>query len=110
MINEGLKEKSLVSQERENKIEKERSQERLFYIDNIRLLVIVFVVMHHLAVTFSGFGSWYYIDGKPSDLLSTAWFAFYLSFQQGYFMGLLFMIAGYFAARSFDRKGFGRFE
>lgn len=109
MINEGLKEKSLVSQERENKIEKERSKERLFYFDNIRLLVIVFVVMHHLAVTFSGFGSWYFIDGKPSDLLSTAWFAFYLSFQQGYFMGLLFMIAGYFAARSFDRKGFGRF-
>jgi glucan biosynthesis protein C len=87
----------------------ERVKERLFYIDNLRLLIIVFVVMHHLAVIYSGFGSFYYIESKPLDLLSTAWFAFYLSFQQGYFMGLLFMIAGYFVAGSYDRKGFGRF-
>jgi fucose 4-O-acetylase-like acetyltransferase len=87
----------------------EKVKERLFYIDNLRLMVIVFVVMHHLAVTYSGFGSFYYIESKPLDLLTTVWFAFYLSFQQGYFMGLLFMIAGYFVAGSYDRKGFGRF-
>lgn len=87
----------------------EKVKERLFYIDNLRLLMIGFVVMHHLAVTYSGFGSWYYNEGRPLNILSTIWFAFYLSFQQGYFMGLLFMIAGYFAAGSYDRKGFGRF-
>jgi glucan biosynthesis protein C len=87
----------------------EKVKERLFYIDNLRLMVIVFVVMHHLAVTYSGFGSFYYIESRPLDLLSTVWFAFYLSFQQGYFMGFLFMIAGYFVAESYDRKGFGRF-
>jgi surface polysaccharide O-acyltransferase-like enzyme len=68
--------------------------------------------MHHLAVTYSGIGSWYYIETSTSthlDLLSTVWFAFYLTFQQGYFMGLMFMIAGYFAAGSYDRKGFSRF-
>jgi glucan biosynthesis protein C len=87
----------------------EKAKERLFYIDNLRLLMIVFVVMHHLAVTYSGFGSFYYVEGKHLDTLSTIWFAFYLSFQQGYFMGFLFMIAGYFVAGSYDRKGFGRF-
>ena len=87
----------------------EKVKERLFYIDNLRLLMIVFVVMHHLAVTYSGFGSWYYNEGSHLDILSTIWFAFYLSFQQGYFMGFLFMIAGYFAAGSYDRKGFGQF-
>jgi glucan biosynthesis protein C len=87
----------------------EKVKERLLYIDNLRLMVIVFVVMHHLAVTYSGFGSFYYIDNKPLDLVSTIWFAFYLSFQQGYFMGFLFMIAGYFVAGSYDRKGFSRF-
>ncbi len=84
-------------------------RERLLYIDNLRLMVISFVVMHHLAVTYSGFGSWYYIEGAPLDVLSTIWFAFYESFQQGYFNGVLFLIAGYFAAGSYDRKGFGRF-
>lgn len=84
-------------------------KERLLYIDNLRLMVTVFVVMHHLAVTYSGFGSWYYFEGTNLDVLSTIWFAFYLSFQQGYFMGLLFMIAGYLVAGSYDRKSFGRF-
>ncbi len=82
---------------------------RLLYIDNLRVLVVVCVVMHHLAVTYSGIGSWYYYNSTPLDALSLVWFAFYLSFQQGYFMGLLFMIAGYFAAGSYDRKGFGHF-
>jgi fucose 4-O-acetylase-like acetyltransferase len=65
--------------------------------------------MHHLAVTYSGFGSWYYNEVTHLDTLSTVWFAFYLSFQQAYFMGVMFLIAGYFVAGSYDRKGFGRF-
>ena len=43
--------------------------ERLLYIDNLRLMVIAFVVMHHLAVTYSGFGSWYYVEGTHQDTL-----------------------------------------
>lgn len=84
-------------------------RERLLYVDNPRLMIIAFVVVHHLAVTYSGFGSWYYIEGTPLDVLPTVRFAFYLSFQQGYFLGLLFLITGYFVAGSYDRKGFGRF-
>ncbi len=83
--------------------------ERLVYIDNLRTLIVTFVVMHHLAVTISGYGSWYYTESVNLDPLSVVWFAFYLSFQQGYFMGLMFLIAGYFAAASYDRKGFGGF-
>ena len=85
------------------------TKERLFYIDNLRLMMIVFVVTLHLAVTYSGFGSWYYIEGTHLDTLSTVWFAFYQSFLQGFILGILFMIAGYFVAGSYDRKGFGRF-
>ncbi len=84
-------------------------KERLLYIDNIRLMIIIFVVMLHLAVTYSGFGSWYYIEGTHLDTLSTIWFAFYQSFQQGYILGVLFLIAGYFVAGSYDRKGFNPF-
>ena len=84
-------------------------RERLLYIDNLRLMIVTFVVMHHVAVTYSGLGSWYYIEAPHLDTLSTIWFAFYLSFQQAYFLGIMFMIAGYFVAGSYDRKGFGRF-
>jgi glucan biosynthesis protein C len=89
--------------------EGEKPKKRLLYFDNLRLMIIVFVVMHHLGVSISGFGSWYYMTNAQLDIISTVWFAFYLSFQQGYFLGLLFLIAGYFEAGSYDRKGFGEF-
>jgi len=84
-------------------------KERLAYIDNLRLLMIVFVVMMHLAVTYSGLGNWYYKEGVPIGVVSMAVFGYCQSFTQGYFMGLLFLIAGYFAPGAYDRKGFGRF-
>jgi glucans biosynthesis protein C len=83
--------------------------DRLLYVDNLRLLVIVFVVMQHLAVTYSGIGGWYYYANTHLDTVSTIVFAFYLTFQQGYFMGILFLLAGFFTAGSYDRKGFGAF-
>lgn len=87
----------------------EAKKTRLIYIDNIRLLMIVFVVVQHLAVTYSGMGSWYYREGKPIGFLAQLLFGFYQTLTQGYFMGLLFLIAGYFVPRAYDRKGFGRF-
>lgn len=36
---------------------KKRQGSRLAYIDNLRALMIIFVVMIHTAVTYSGFGS-----------------------------------------------------
>ena len=89
--------------------EPSKPRERLLYIDNLRLLVIMLVISIHLAVTVSGLGSWYYTYGTHLDTLSTVWFAFYQSFTQGYFLGLLFLISGYFVAGSYDRKGFGGF-
>jgi glucan biosynthesis protein C len=89
--------------------EQRNAKDRLLYIDNLRLLIIVFVVMQHLAVTYSGIGSWYYYENTHLDTISTISFGFYLTFQQGYFMGVLFLIAGFFEARSYDRKGFGKF-
>jgi fucose 4-O-acetylase-like acetyltransferase len=79
------------------------------YIDNLRLLVIVLVVMQHLAVTFSGFGGWYYKEGAELTVVEMSAFGFYESFMQAFFMGLLFLIAGYFVPGAYDRKGFGRF-
>jgi len=70
----------------------EGRKERLLYIDYIRLLVIVLVVAQHVAVTYTGMGSWYYKEGAPLDVLTMIGFSFYESATQGYFMGLLFLI------------------
>ena len=87
----------------------EVKKERLLYIDNIRLIVIVLVVVQHLAVTYSGMGSWYYKEGAALDLASYIGFNFYETLMQSFFMGLLFLIAGYFVPRSCDSKGFQKF-
>ncbi|WP_094603610.1 Glucans biosynthesis protein C [Sporomusa silvacetica DSM 10669] len=83
---------------------------REIYIDNLRLLLIILVVMQHISVTYSGMGSWYYMEGEHSSLPSKIFFLFFNSFNQSYFMGLLFFIAGYFAPGAYDRKGFFKFN
>ncbi len=83
--------------------------ERFLYVDNLRLTMTVLVVMIHLAVTYSGIGGWYYYDVKELNTLSTLFFLYFESFTQSYFMGFLFLIAGYFAAHAYNRKGFSRF-
>ena len=82
---------------------------RLLFVDNLRWLMIVLVVTVHASVTYSRIGSWYYYEPTNPGPLSLLAFAFYESHLQAFFMGLLFLIAGYFVPGSFDRKGARRF-
>ena len=47
----------------------EKSSGRLLWIDNIRLLMIVLVVLIHVNCTYSGFGMWYYKDSSGMGLV-----------------------------------------
>jgi len=84
---------------------------RQLYIDNIRLFMIILVVLMHIAVTYSGLGGWYYIETDPEqlDIIQLVIFAFNQAFWQAFFMGILFLIAGYFTPTSYDKKGFAKF-
>lgn len=83
--------------------------ERLAWIDNLRVTMIILVVILHTAVTYSGIGGWYYKENVHVGMFSTLFFAFYLTFTQAYFMSLLFMVSGYFTQMSLVRKGPGKF-
>lgn len=85
------------------------AQQRMPYIDNLRLLVIVLVVCMHVAVTYSGLGDWYYKENTAPGTASILFFAVFQCFLQAFFMGTLFMIAGYFAAASLKSKGAASF-
>ncbi len=82
---------------------------RLQFIDNIRWSLIVLVIIHHAAVTYSHLGSWFYHEGPKPGIGMTFLFGTFLAFNQAYFMGFLFLIAGYFTPGAFDRKGFRQF-
>ncbi|MDF2596386.1 MAG: hypothetical protein K0R69_2727 [Clostridia bacterium] len=84
-------------------------KERYLYIDYLRLLVIILVIMIHLACTYSGIGSWYYYEDGSVGILSIILFGVFQSFTQAYFMGFMFLLSGFFIPASYKRRGIGKF-
>ena len=81
---------------------------RLFFIDNLRVFLIILVVMFHLAITYGAAGSWYYQD-PTKDTLTSVLLTILTATDQAFFMGLLFLISAYFTPGSYERKGAGPF-
>lgn len=80
---------------------------RLYFIDNLRILLITLVAILHLAITYGSGGSWYYRD-VPEGYMSIplTWLTLTI---QSFSMGLFFLISAYFTPGSYDRKGPRRF-
>jgi surface polysaccharide O-acyltransferase-like enzyme len=83
---------------------KKMPKDRLLFIDNLRILLIIMVVLHHLAITYGAPGSWYYKEGQP-EMIETIIFSLFAAINQAFFMGFFFMISGYFTPGSYDKKG-----
>ena len=86
----------------------EKPKPRLFFVDNLRTFAIILVFLVHLAITYGASGLWYYKEGQLAAPESFVFLAF-TCICQAFFMGLLFLLAGYFTPASFDRKGPGQF-
>jgi len=78
---------------------------RLAFIDNLRTLIIVLVILVHLSITYGGEGNWYYKEITRPDLPTGMVLTFHNATCQSFFMGCMFLLAGYFTPASFDRKG-----
>ncbi|GHO47967.1 acyltransferase family protein [Ktedonospora formicarum] len=77
---------------------------RLFFIDHIRVVLTMLVIVHHLALTYIYAPLWYYIDPTKDPLVS-ALLGFIVLFNQSFFMGSFFLISAYFTPASYERKG-----
>jgi glucan biosynthesis protein C len=82
---------------------------RLFFIDNLRVALIILVVLHHLAVVYAANTGFYYLEPAYQDLPAVVVLIFFELFNQAYFMGFFFLLSGYFTPGSFDRKGLRSF-
>lgn len=67
----------------------EEPGKRLYFADNLRTWMVILVVLQHLGEIFGLY--------------------LFLMLNQAYFMGLLFLLSGYFTPWSFERKGPGTF-
>ncbi|HYE48926.1 MAG TPA: acyltransferase family protein [Azospirillaceae bacterium] len=80
------------------------STARTYFLDRIRVLLTVLVVAHHTAITYGASGSWFFkeeVPGGPTGDLLTV----FTAVNQAFFMGMFFLLAGYFTPASLARKG-----
>jgi surface polysaccharide O-acyltransferase-like enzyme len=81
---------------------------RLLYVDNLRTLLIIMVILWHMAVTYGAPGFWAYQESQP-DELTVLVFTLFSAINGPYVLGFFFMIAGYFTPGAYDRRGPGAF-
>jgi len=77
---------------------------KLFYVDNIKVLLTVLVVFHHTFITYGASGGWYYTE-KTTQMAALIPMTIFVSLNQSFFMGFFFLLAAYFTGPSYDRKG-----
>lgn len=82
---------------------------RLPWIDHLRTGAIFLVVCMHACVTYSHVGDWYFMSPHEPAMLVKLPFIIWQGHLQAFFMGLLFLLAGYFAHFSLQRRGPGAF-
>jgi hypothetical protein len=81
---------------------------KLLYIDNIKVLLTILVVLHHTFIAYSSSDGWYYTE--PTSLLGARIpMMMFVSINQSFFMGYFFMLAAYFTGSSYARKGTSKF-
>ena len=82
---------------------------RDLYIDRLRVVMTAFVLLHHTAITYGAPGGWFWNELHPSGSPSTLLLTLFVATNQAYFMGLFFLLAGYFTPASLERKGYAQF-
>lgn len=79
---------------------------RLYYLDYLRVVITVLVIVHHTAIAYGAGGDWIYKDVDESELtISMIVLTIFTAVNQSFFMGLFFFLSGYFTPGSYDRKG-----
>ena len=82
----------------------EKKPTRMFFLDNLKILLTILVIMHHTMMIYGVLGDWYFKDPNTDEVSSTI-FIILSALNQGFFMALFFFISTYFVPGSYNRKG-----
>ncbi|NVM36298.1 MAG: acyltransferase family protein [Candidatus Lokiarchaeota archaeon] len=89
--------------ELQENIQKTTLQTRLFYLDKLRILLTILVILQHVTIAYGGSGGWAIKEGA-SDPISPIIFTLFNAINQSFFMSAFFLLAGYFTPRSYEIK------
>ena len=86
-------------------VKDQSGQSRLYFVDSLRFALVILVVAHHAGQPYGPTGG----DWPVTDPANLNWLGSFFAVNAAFFMGLLFLLAGYFVPQSYDRKGSGAF-
>ena len=81
-----------------------KESDHLYFIDNIKIALIMLVVAHHAGQAYGPGGWWYFLDDE-----SINWLGRFFSVNAAFFMSMFFFLSAYFLPQSIARKGPKRF-
>lgn len=84
-----------------------QSINRLTYLDNLKVFLVMLVIVHHVGQAYGPTGGFWPYQSSLHE--SVPWLGHLFSVNAAFFMGLFFMISGYFFPGSFDRHGGWKF-
>jgi hypothetical protein len=89
-------------------MQREISSTKINYIDNIRVLLTILVILHHTCITYGAPGGWYFYD-KSTNETALIFMTFFVAVNQSFFMGFFFFLAALFTEPSYIKKGASKF-
>jgi len=84
-------------------------EQRSYFIDHLRVVLTALVIAHHSAITYGASGGWFYREIQTSDSVDSLLMTMFCAVNQSFFMGMFFLIAGYYTPPSLARKGPAKF-
>lgn len=85
-------------------------ENRIYYLDHLRVFLTVLVLFHHAALPYTNIeGVWYVTDIGDIQSTTTHFLTFFIAINQAFFMGLFFFLSGYFTPLSYNRKTTSQF-
>lgn len=84
---------------------KTADNDRLTYLDNLKISLTALVICHHVACAHGASGGWYYKIPPPEGSIAPVLLTIFIAINQSFFMSLFFFVSAYFTPLSYDRKG-----
>src|SRR5882757_10572481 len=81
---------------------------KIYYIDHLKVVLTVLVILHHSFITFGAPGGWYYTQ-KTTQMGALIPMTMFVAVNQAFFMGFFFFLSAYFVGPSFNKKGAAKF-
>ena len=84
------------------------SKNKIIYIDHLKVIMIILVILHHTFITYGAPGGWYYFQ-KTTNEIAKIPMTLFVAVNQSFFMGFFFFLSSYFIRSSYEKKGAAKF-